>query len=225
MVVIGLVSILVFCFVPMPRTLAQQDGEDLKPQSSSSKQDAQALVKPSDSEGSAEPEAAKPEMSKSEASAPTTSRPKLIDTSFEEASTPIAPAQPAEPSDKYKTREVQLQEPLKVLIQASHLYDLSRGGSSELSDAFVKAIALGPASRDDLLFIIENGSPAGKIYAACLLLQFDRATGTQVLNGFKTVKTLVVNKSYTASEHYTMGEVATDLLSPSPAIILKRRSR
>lgn len=148
----------------------------------------------------------------------------LIDTSIEEApAAPTAPSASEQKSPAYLEREAKLSEPLKKLIQAPQIYDNSKGGSSEFSDAFVAASKDGAKSREDLLFIVENGSPAGRIYAAVLIKNFDAPMGNKILNGFKTEKTLVNNKSYTSLEHFTMGEVVTDLLSPAPTIILKPR--
>ena len=146
----------------------------------------------------------------------------LIDTSIEETSAPQpAPEQSNTKSAAYLEHEARLSAPLKKLIQAPQIYDHSKGGSSEFSDAFLAAAKEGAKNREDLLFMVENGSPAGKIYAAVLLRLIDSATGTKILNGFKSDKTLVNNKSYTSVEHFTMGEIATDLLSPAPSIILK----
>ncbi len=161
-------------------------------------------------------ESAKPEVSKPP-------RPQLIDTSIEEKPAVSQPAQPDEKSDEYKEREAKLAEPLRKLVQAPYLFNNSKGGSSDLADAFVAAAKLGPKLKDDLQFIIENGSPAGKLYAACLIRTFDAPAGTRLLSGFKADKTMVNNKSYTSQEHYTVGEVVTDLLSPSPTIMLKPR--
>lgn len=150
-------------------------------------------------------------------------RPQLIDTSIEEKPAVSQPPPPDDKSDQYKEREAKLVEPLKKLIQAPFLFNNSKGGSSELTDAFVAAAKLGPKLKDDLQFIIENGSPAGKLYAACLIRTFDPPAGTRLLSGFKADKTMINNKSYTSQEHYTVGEVVTDLLSPAPTILLKPR--
>ncbi len=192
-----------------------QDDEDLKPQSENSVQ----VPSPSKDSGSD----AVPEPTPSMTSKPV--RPQLIDTSIEESANQSPSTQTQEPSGQYKDREAKLPEVLKKLVQAPHIYDLSRGGSSVESDALLQALALGPSIREDLLFIVESGSPAGRIYAAYLISQFDQPEGKQILDRFKTEKTLVVNKSYSSSEHYTMGEVATDLVSPRPSIILKKLSR
>ncbi len=146
----------------------------------------------------------------------------LIDTSIEETTAPKpAPEQSNTKSTAYLEHEARLSAPLKKLIQAPQIYDNSKGGSSEFSDAFVAAAKEGAQNREDLLFMVENGSPAGKIYSAVLLRLIDSQTGTKILNGFKSDKTLVNNKSYTSVEHFTMGEIVTDLLSPAPSIILK----
>ena len=148
----------------------------------------------------------------------------LIDTSIEEkAAIQTAPSGGENKSPAYLEREAKLSAPLKKLIQAPQIYDNSKGGSSEFAEAFLAATKDGEKFREDLLFIVENGSPAGKIYAAVLIKSFDAPLGNKILNGFKTDKTLVKNKSYTSLEHFTMGEVVTDLLSPAPTIILKPR--
>ncbi|GEM_PF-1371740 len=150
-------------------------------------------------------------------------KPQFIDTSIEEKSEVTQPAAPEARSDEYVEREAKLAEPLKKLVQAPFVFNNAKGGSNELTEAFIAATKAGPKLKDDLQFILENGSPAGKLYAACLIRGFDGATGTRLLTGFKADKTLVKNKSYISQEHYTVGEVATDLLSPAPTILLRPR--
>jgi len=147
----------------------------------------------------------------------------FVDTSIEEK--PATPASSeAEPkSPEYLDREAKLSEPLKKLLSAPLLFDSSKGGGSEFADAFVQAAKTGASARQDLLFIAENGSPAGKIYAALLIRMFDPCTGNRFLNGFKTDKSLVKTKTYVSQETYTVGEVVTDLLSPAPTIIIRTK--
>jgi hypothetical protein len=147
----------------------------------------------------------------------------IIDTSIEEKPAESQPFILNEKSDQYKERESRLAEPLRKLVQAPFLFNNAKGGSSELTDAFLAAAKEGPTLKDDLQFVIENGSPAGKVYAAALIRLFDAPSGTRILTGFKSDKTLVENKSYISLEHYTTGEVATDLLSPKPTILLRPR--
>lgn len=172
-------------------------------------------------ESSSNPKETSKESSSTEKSKPP--RPQFIDTSIEEKPSVNQFTAPDEKSDEYKEREAKLPEPLKKLIQAPFLYNNSKGGSSELSDAFTEAAKQGPKLREDLQFIFENGSPAGKLYAASLIRLFDAPGGTRLLSGFKADKTLVKNKTYISQEHYTAGEVVTDLLSPAPTILLKPR--
>lgn len=211
----------------------EQDDDDLKPSnSSSSDSNTKGKSKSADNnEISDDDEPAAMTEPSASSKKPQESRPaiqqfkrKLIDTSIEEKPAAQAASTGEQPeSPEYLDRESKLSEPLRKLIQAPHLYDNSKGGSSEIAAAFMAAAKEGAKSRSDLLFIVKNGSPAGKIYAAVLIRMFDPATGTNILNGFKTEKALVNNKSYTAQEHYTTAEVATDLLSDSPSILLKPR--
>lgn len=183
------------------------DAEDLAP-------------KPQGGEGKKKSD--EPAKARTESKETKTPKPEFIDTSIEEKPTTPPPAD-EEKSDEYKEREAKLAEPLKKLVQAPFVFNNAKGGSSEFTDAFVAAAKDGVKLKDDLQFIIENGSPAGKLYAACLIRMFDAPSGMRILTGFKSDKTLVNNKSYTSQEHYTIGEVATDLLSPTPTILLRPR--
>ncbi len=166
------------------------------------------------------PQAAKTDAKPKELKRPIT---QIIDTSIEENPPEPQSVVLNEKSEQYKERESRLAEPLKKLVQAPFLFNNAKGGSSELTDAFLAAAKEGAKLKDDLQFVIENGSPAGKVYAAALIRLFDAASGTRILTGFKMDKTLVENKSYISLEHYTTGEVATDLLSPQPTILLRPR--
>lgn len=211
----ALVFLLVFSLaIPGAQKAIAEDG-DLMPKPTEGTADSNPPVQEQSSTRSTEEKSSVAETKKF--------KPRLIDTSIEEKPAVIqTPDEPEEKSEEYKEREARLSEPLKRLLQAPHIFDCSRGGSSDLSEAFVLAAKDGANARADLMFIVENGSPAGKIYAASLIRKFDTAAGNRILNDFKSANTLVKNKTYTAQEHYTLAEVATDLLSGAPTIILAR---
>ncbi len=140
-----------------------------------------------------------------------------------------APAEPPPPSPEELARQElerqveKLPEPLKKLALAKHVYDTSAGGSDEYTAAFKAAISRGAGLRDDLIWIAKNGSPAGRIYAALLIKQFDNTQGTALLLSWKDDKTMVVNKRPGSEEHYSVSEIVSDLMSKTPIIKLTPR--
>lgn len=93
---------------------------------------------------------------------------------------------------------------------------------SDIALAFEQAQKAGVGVRTDLEWLIENASPAGRIYAAVLLRLIDRQAGTRALERLKADKDILVYKNAGDKVHYSVGEVAIDLLSDKPSICLSQ---
>jgi hypothetical protein len=102
--------------------------------------------------------------------------------------------------------------------------------SKQLEDAGLKsgkmitftrqASKLGAASRADLEWIIENGSPAGRLYAAALLRRLDNSAGSEA---FKILSRDMgdVNIDFVGTNercHYSISDVIVDQNSLHPLI-------
>jgi hypothetical protein len=115
-----------------------------------------------------------------------------------------------------------LPPPLKALNEAGYLYDRSAGGGCDLTKAFAEVRNQAASHKEDLEWIASNGTPAGKIYAAVLIRHFDKSRGELLLKDFKNDKdTMVKLDSLEGSYHYSLSEVATDLLSANSIIRLE----
>lgn len=113
---------------------------------------------------------------------------------------------------------------LDVIKTARVIQDTRRlkegADGADVIAAFQKAIEAGEGIRTDLKWLSENATPAGKIYAALLLNRIDSEAGIKTLNRMKSDKDIVVYKKGNESVHYTVGEVAIDLLSENPSILI-----
>lgn len=115
-----------------------------------------------------------------------------------------------------------LPPPLKALNEAAYLFDRSAGGSCELTKAFAEVREQAASHKEDLEWIAINGTPAGRIYAAVLIRHFDKPKGELLLKDFKNDKDSMVDlNSLEGSYHYSVGEIATDLLSANSIIRLE----
>jgi hypothetical protein len=110
---------------------------------------------------------------------------------------------------------------LTAIAQAGRLEDVSLK-SARLKEAIAEAVKLGPSSREDLRWIVENGSPCGRIYAVCLLKVFDRPEATEAAKALKEGMSDVNLEFVSASErcHYSIGDVLIDQSSAHPLIQL-----
>src|ERR1044071_9523063 len=90
-----------------------------------------------------------------------------------------------------KTNRPDLPDYLKVLSEAKTLDDMAIGYAaqkSEIYQAFEQALAAGSAIKSEVEWLLEKGSAAGRIYAALLLTELDRAAGQQALTELQTSK-------------------------------------
>jgi hypothetical protein len=130
-------------------------------------------------------------------------------------------AAPAPIGSAAKAIERKMPACLTAIAQAGRLEDVSLK-SARLKEAIAEAVKLGPSSRDDLRWIVENGSPCGRIYAVCLLKVFDRPEATEAAKALKEGMSDVNLEFVSASErcHYSIGDVLIDQSSAHPLIQL-----
>lgn len=125
-----------------------------------------------------------------------------------------SPTAPVVPSRK-------MADSLTTIAKAGRLEDFSlRSGG--LKDAVSQARKLGPSAIDDLRWIIENGSPCGRIYALSLLKLINRS---EAANAAKALQEAMgdTNVEYVSSGercHYSVSDILVDQNSPSPLIQL-----
>lgn len=111
---------------------------------------------------------------------------------------------------------------LKALSEAKYLYDRSAGGSCELTRSLAEARKDAVSHKEDLEWIATNGTPAGQVYAAILIRHYDKPRGDSILKDLKNDQnTMVSLNSLEGSYHYSLAEIATDLLSTDSIIRLE----
>jgi hypothetical protein len=134
---------------------------------------------------------------------------------------PSASAAPAPAGNAARAIERKMPACLTAIAQAGRLEDISLK-SARLREAIAEAVKLGPSSREDLRWIVENGSPCGRIYAVCLLKVFDRPEATEAARALKEGMSDVNLEFVSASErcHYSVGDVLIDQSSAHPLIQL-----
>lgn len=92
--------------------------------------------------------------------------------------------------------------------------------SGKLTLSVSAAIKLGAPARDDLEWIIANGSPAGRLYAAAILSRFDQSAAKEAYRALAAGMGDVNIDFVGAHEHchYSVADIATDQTSPKPLI-------
>src|SRR5262249_36261161 len=113
---------------------------------------------------------------------------------------------------------------LEKLSKAEHLDDSAIGYAAQRSDtfkAFEQALSSGSEIRADLYRLVEEASPAGRIYAAILISQFDKEAGNKVFEALKSDGATVNYRSGSLVEKRTVGELASDLLRGETIIIFR----
>lgn len=137
-------------------------------------------------------------------------------------SEPVSQDKTSSENGEPKSPARDLPPPLKALNEAAYLYDRSAGGSCDLTKAFAEAREQAASHKEDLEWIASNGTPAGKIYAAVLIRHFDKPKGQLLLEDLKKDKeTMVKLDSLEGSYHYSLAEIATDLLGANSIIRLE----
>lgn len=93
--------------------------------------------------------------------------------------------------------------------------------SGKLSGAVSSVCKSGIKSKADLEWICQNGSPAGRLYAAALIKRFDKKSGQQAFKVIAASDIKDVNVDFVGLKercHYSVGDIVTDQISGKPLI-------
>lgn len=140
--------------------------------------------------------------------------------------TDTAPASGAQPEQSASSAsneqggatELKLPPYLVKLNDAQYIDDSRLGEKSETRLAFDQALKAGSSIRSELQWLVENGRPVGRIYAAIIFRSFDKPGGRELLERLKTDTNLIKYKKGGEICHYSVGDVAQDALSSKPII-------
>lgn len=130
----------------------------------------------------------------------------------------VSVQKPAEPQSD---PERKMPPCLTALAKANRLEDLSLK-SGKLKDSVAETLKLGSKAGEDLNWIIENGSPCGRMYAALILKRLDTAAGTQALDALNSGMGNINLEYVGAAErcHYSVSDILIDQASAHPLIQL-----
>ncbi|MBC7997245.1 MAG: hypothetical protein IAF58_04850 [Leptolyngbya sp.] len=123
-------------------------------------------------------------------------------------------------------RAVKLPAFLEIIRSAKQLEDARIPASAEKSQtrkAYEEASQAGKRVQNDLEWLIHNAEPPGRLYAAALIKRFDAQRGKEAFEDLKSDKDSVSYKQGGEVVHYSVGEIAIDLLSPHPNIVIDKQ--
>ncbi len=113
-----------------------------------------------------------------------------------------------------KSVGIQLPDYLKTLMSANDFTDHIIGEAPAQSPqwtAYKKAKAESAKITTELQYIAANGSPAGKLYAACALMSSDKKSGMDLLNSWKNQKVELLYRSGCRGTNETLGSISKSL--------------
>jgi hypothetical protein len=118
------------------------------------------------------------------------------------------------PAESSVVAPVSLPTYLETLRQASS-FDSSAvgiaGTKSETYRAFEQAIAQGNQIRPEIEYLLQQGTPAGQLYAALLLLRLDPPFGEQALAQLRSDQVMVTRYSGCERITLSMAQVVADI--------------
>lgn len=80
-------------------------------------------------------------------------------------------------------------------------------------EAFEQAISAGDRIRPEIDYLLQQGTPAGQLYAALWLLRFDRASGEQALEQLRSDRVMVTRFSGCSLDTMSMSQAVAELSS------------
>ncbi len=95
------------------------------------------------------------------------------------------------------------------------------GQRSENFAAFAAARRAGSAARAEVEETLRQGTPAGRLYAALLLREFDEEAGRRALAALQEDETTVEASWDCAPEPYTVGQLAAEALEGRTLVDIK----
>lgn len=140
--------------------------------------------------------------------------------------TPVSiPQNSSAPADSSTQAGIQSGEPgmqlppyLVKLNDAQFIDDSRFGEKSDTRLAFEQALKAGSSIRSELRWMVENGRPTGRIYAAIVFRSFDKPGGRELLERLRSDPNLIKYKKGGEICHYSVADVALDALSSKPII-------
>jgi hypothetical protein len=118
------------------------------------------------------------------------------------------------PAESRVATTVSLPTYLETLLRA-HTFDSSAVGvaahKSKTYQAFEQAIAAGDRIRPEIEYLLNQGSPAGQLYAALLLLRLDRQSGKQALKQLRSDQVMVIRYSGCDRLTMSMSQAVTEI--------------
>lgn len=113
-----------------------------------------------------------------------------------------------------KSIGIKLPDYLKTLLNADDFTDHIVGEAPKESPqwtAYKKAKTESANITTELQYIATNGSPAGKLYAACALMSSDKKAGMDLLNSFKDQKVELLYRSGCRGTRDTLGSISKSI--------------
>ncbi|CAN1211656.1 hypothetical protein TUMEXPCC7403_15740 [Tumidithrix helvetica PCC 7403] len=116
---------------------------------------------------------------------------------------------------EHRKEQEKLPEYLVILSQAGTLDSSAVGIAAIRSNtykAFERALAAGNTIRPQIETLLQQSTPAGRIYAAILLEQLDRSAGDRALRQLQSDHTQVTYLNGCIGTNYKVSELATKIL-------------
>lgn len=113
-----------------------------------------------------------------------------------------------------KSMGIILPDYLKTLLNANDFTDHIIGEAPKESPqwtAYKKAKSESAKIKTELQYIASNGSPAGKLYAACALMSSDKKAGMDLLNSYRDQKVELLYRSGCRGTRETLGSISKSL--------------
>jgi hypothetical protein len=104
---------------------------------------------------------------------------------------------------------------LATLLQAGSVDDAAIGFAAVKSvtyQAFEEAIAQGSQIRPEIEYVLQAGTPAGRVYAAVLLRRLDEQAGEAAITQLRTEEVMVMRFSGCDRSPVSMAEAIDDML-------------
>ncbi|MDX2104782.1 MAG: hypothetical protein SFY67_00135 [Candidatus Melainabacteria bacterium] len=110
---------------------------------------------------------------------------------------------------------MKLPDYLNYLLNASQFADHIRGEAPQDKPewvAYTNAKANSSTIKKELAYLVEKGTPAGKLYGACALMASDKKLGLEYLNKLKTNDSEVLYVSGCRGTNESLGRIAKSLV-------------
>jgi hypothetical protein len=120
------------------------------------------------------------------------------------------------PPESSVTTPASLPAYLETLLEATTFDDSAVGVAAVKTatyQAFEQAIEAGDRIRPEIEYVLQQGTPAGRLYAALLLLHFDRESGKQALEQLRSEEVMVTRFSGCSPSTMSMSQAVAEISS------------